>query len=85
MLMADVMVVVDSKNPDGNTLDDVVQGLADLGAVIHVVDRQSHTIEATLASHEIPVVIAMCGVSYVRVIFQYQSAQESLAAEGGEI
>ena len=85
MLMADVMVVVDPKNVDGNTLDDVIQGMGDLGAVIHVVDRQSHTIETTLPSHEIPVVIAMCGVAYVRVVFQYQSAEASLATKAGEI
>lgn len=85
MLMADVMVVVDPRNVDGNTLDDVAQGLGDLGAVIHVVDLQSHTIETTLPSQEIPVVIAMCGVAYVRVIFQYQSSQVSLATEGGEM
>jgi hypothetical protein len=38
-------------------------------------DEDKHVIEATVPAHELPVIQAMTGVSYVRSIFTYFCGQ----------
>jgi len=68
--MSNCLIVVDSNNADRNSLGDIAAAVADLGGVV-AADQQGHCIEAAIPSHELPVVKAMDGVSYIRCIFQY--------------
>jgi hypothetical protein len=75
MWMSNVLIVVDRNNPDGNGVADIASALVESGAVVLGVDEQRWLIEATLPAHEVPVVTAMEGVSYVRSVFTYLSGE----------
>lgn len=70
MWMSNIFIVVNAKNADRNTLHDLASAVLQTGTVIGV-DEQSHTIEANVPAHELPIIAAMEGVSYVRCVFNY--------------
>jgi hypothetical protein len=71
MHISNILVMVDPKHADGNSLQDIVGALTDIGAVIIEVDRDHHIIEASVALREVPTIEAIGGVSYVRPVFTY--------------
>jgi hypothetical protein len=71
MWMSNLIVVVDRRNADRNSLLELAAAVAEAGATVISVDEQSHTIEAATPSHEVPTIRAMEGVSYVRSVFNY--------------
>lgn len=74
MLMSNILIVVDPRHPDGNSLHHIVAALEDAGAAIHEVDAYCHTIEATLPAHDVALVDEMGGIVYIRTLFRYQTA-----------
>ena len=76
MWMSNIYVVVDRRNADRNSLEDITQAISSAGATIVSLDERCHVIEAAIPTSEIPVVRAMDGVSYVRTIFNYFSEEQ---------
>lgn len=70
MWMSECLIVVDRNNADANTLKDIAAALGDIGAVMTDSDNDL-VIQATLPAHEVPVVAAITGVSYVRCVFNF--------------
>jgi len=75
MWMSDIYVVVDRRNADRNSLEDIASAISSLGATVVSLDERCHVIEAAIPVDEIPTVRAMEGVSYVRSIFNYFAEQ----------
>ncbi len=82
MHFSNILIVVDPKHVDGNSLQDIVGALTDIGAEIIEVDRDHHVIEAAIALREVPTVEAMGGVSYVRPVFTYFAPVETSENDG---
>ena len=80
MWMSNVLIVVDRNNPDHNSITDLAEAVKESGAQIMNVDEHNLVIEADMPTHEVVIVAAMDGVSYVRNVFSYfkdQSPQEA--------
>ena len=75
MWMSECIIVVDRNNPDSNVLSDIAAAVADLGAVGDV-NEERYVIEAAVPAHEVPIVRAMTGVTYVRCVFNYFCGQQ---------
>jgi len=71
MWMSNVVIVVNSKNADRNSLEDLADAVRQTGATAVMIDEQNRTIEAAVPADELPTVAAMEGVSYVRPVFNY--------------
>ncbi len=71
MWMSNVLIVVDRNNPDRNSIADLAAAVREAGASIIEVDEHNLVIEADMPTHEVVVVAAMDGVSYVRSVFSY--------------
>ncbi len=71
MWMSNVLIVVDRNNPDRNSITDLAAAVREAGASIIEVDEHNLVIEADMPTHEVVVVAAMAGVSYVRSVFSY--------------
>jgi hypothetical protein len=71
MMMCNILVMIDPRHPDGNTLQDIVDALTCMGASVMNVDPNSHMIEAMVAAQDVPTLEAMGGVAYVRPVFSY--------------
>jgi hypothetical protein len=82
MHFSNILVMVDPKHADGNSLQDIVSALADIGAEIIDVDREHHVIEASIALREVPTVEVIGGVSYVRPVFTYFARVERSQNDG---
>jgi hypothetical protein len=76
MHFSNILVIVDSKHADGNSLQDIIGALTDIGADIIDVNRELHVIEASIALREVPTVEVIGGVSYVRPMFTYFATVE---------
>ena len=68
--MSNVFIVVNRDNADRNSLADITAAVTEIGSVV-TVDEQSHWIEATVPSADLPTISAIEGVSYVRSAFNY--------------
>lgn len=81
MHRSNVLILIDPRHPDHNTLQDILAALNEIGA--HIVEISPHdlVIEAVIASHELATVEAMGGVAYVRPIFTYLAAVEPASGE----
>jgi hypothetical protein len=71
MYLSNVLIVIDPKHPDRNSLQEIVDALRHMEAEVIEVDQHHHVIEAVVAAHEIATVQAIGGVSYVRPVFTY--------------
>ncbi len=82
MWMSNIYIMINSQNSDQNTLRDLCSAVSESGATLHSVDESSNLIEAAIPSHDLPVISAMEGVTYVRCIFSYlkNSSHHALAA-----
>jgi hypothetical protein len=81
MLMSNALVVIDTKHPDRNTLNEIIEAVKDAGGTILETDPDSHIIEVLIPTREIPIVAAMGGVSYVRQVFTYDKEEPMVGAE----
>jgi hypothetical protein len=71
MWMSNVMVVIDPCNADRNCVADLAAAVMETGAECISVDEANGVIEAAVPAHEVPTIVAMVGVSYVRSVFTY--------------
>jgi hypothetical protein len=71
--MSNVLIVINSRNPDKNGLSDLAAAVADTGATIVDVDEQNGVIEANISTELLPLIAAFEGVAYVRSVFSYFS------------
>lgn len=69
--MCEVCVVINPRNADGNSLNDIVSALNEIGASIEHVDTDRHVIEVLVPSSEVSTLQMIDGVSYVRTHCQY--------------
>jgi hypothetical protein len=75
MLRSRIIIISDSKNADGNTAADLAEALKDCSACqIEVLPEG--VIEATIPTAEIPDIICMAGVCYVRNEMTYSAQTE---------
>lgn len=84
MHRSNVLILIDPRHPDRNTLHDIVAALREIGAIIVDVNPRDLVIEAVIASGDLPTVEAMGGVAYVRPVFTYLAAPESATQENEE-
>lgn len=75
MWMSNILILVDHKNADHNTLADLTAAVVDSGATIYNVDEHNLMIEAAIPAHQLPIVAAMEGVAYVRCLFNYMAGR----------
>lgn len=80
MWMSNVLIVVDPRNADHNSLADLIAAAIEAGAEIFAVDEQNYVIEAAVPSEQVMVIAAMDGVAYVRSVFAYLSDRVAQAA-----
>lgn len=71
MWMSNILILVDHKNADRNTLADITAALTDIGATICSVDESNLVIESAVPAHALSLVAAIDGVAYVRHLFNY--------------
>jgi hypothetical protein len=71
MWMCNAFIIVDQKNADRNSVNEIAAAVFDVGAIMLAVDEASATIEATVPAVELPTIRSMEGVAYVRCAFNY--------------
>ncbi len=71
MWMSNLYVVVDPRNADRNSLNDIASAISETGATVLAIDEQNHVIEAIAPTDAIATIRQMDGVSYVRGSFSY--------------
>jgi hypothetical protein len=79
-MLCDVLILIDPKHPDGNTLDEIVSALRSMSATIIEVNADRHVIEAVVPADEVPTLQHLGGVCYVRPIFHYCPSESPAAA-----
>ena len=79
-MLCDVLILIDPKHPDGNTLDEIVAALKHMRATIIEVNAERHVIEAVVPAHEVCVLSHLGGVCYVRPVFHYCPSDAPQAA-----
>ncbi len=80
MWMSNIYIMVNQDNTDKNSFYELRDAVAETGATILDVDEESFMIEANAPSHEVPVIAAMEGVSYIRCVFSYMAQEEMQVA-----
>ena len=80
MWMCHALILIDPRNYDGNTAQDIADALRVMGCEVDSIDDERHLIEACFASHELPTIQAMDGVAYVRNVHHYHARREPAAA-----
>ncbi len=80
MWMSNLLIVVNPNNADRNGLNDLAAAITEANAQIISIDEQNHVIEAAAPTHEVPLIAAMDGVSYIRTVFTYFSGEPIKAA-----
>ena len=71
MMMCDMLIVIDPRHPDRNSLDELVGALECMGATIVEIDTARHVIEAVVPAPHVATLDHLGGVSYVRPVFSY--------------
>lgn len=71
MMMCDLLIVIDPKHPDRNSLDELVCALESMGATICEIDTARHVIEAVVPASQVAELDHLGGVSYIRPVFSY--------------
>lgn len=76
MWISEVLLCVNTKNVDGNSLSDLASAMADIGGKEIEVDSDQNTISGVLPSSSVPTVALMEGVTYVRPILTFFKSEE---------
>ena len=71
MMMCDLLIVIDPKHPDRNSLGELVSALECMNATIVEIDTARHVIEAVVPATQLETLHHLGGVSYVRPVFSY--------------
>ena len=71
MLMCDMLIVIDPKHPDRNSLDEVAAALQCMGGTVVEIDTNRHVIEAVVPATQVATLHHLGGVSYIRPVFSY--------------
>lgn len=71
MMMCDMLIVIDPRHPDRNSLEEVVSALQCMGATVVEIDTSRHVIEAVVPATQVATLEHLGGVSYVRPVFSY--------------
>ena len=71
MWMSDILILVNKRNVDHNSLLDIAAAVTETGATVISVDSELFAIEAAVPSDAVATISAMEGVSYVRCVFSY--------------
>src|SRR5213592_3580865 len=80
MMMCDLMILIDPKHPDQNTIDEIVAALNSMGGCVVEINAGCHMIEAIVPATELPTLHHLGGVSYVRPVFSYVCPTPAAAA-----
>jgi hypothetical protein len=73
MMMCDLVICIDPKHPDRNTINEIVAALDHMGATVVEVNENCHVIEAIVPAAMVPTLHHFGGVCYVRPVFSYFS------------
>ena len=79
MMMCDMLIVIDPRHPDQNSLDELVGALECMGATIVEIDTARHVIEAVVPASHVADLHHLGGVSYVRPVFSYHCPPKKAA------
>lgn len=79
-MLCDVLILIDPKHADGNTLNEIVSALEDMRATIIEVNEERHVIEAVVPASEVATLQHLGGVCYVRPVFHYCPSESPAAA-----
>jgi hypothetical protein len=71
MMMCDLLIVIDPKHPDRNSLDELAAALQHMGATVVEIDAARHVIEAVVPAPQVAMLEHLGGVTYVRPVFSY--------------
>jgi hypothetical protein len=88
MMMCDLVICIDPKHPDRNTMDEIVAALNSMGATVVEVNPDCHVIEAIVPAAMVPTLHHLGGVCYVRPVFSYfspKSVANSRSAAAEEV
>ena len=77
--MSTLLIMVNQDNVDRNGLMDIAAAVAEAGGRVLEVDESRFSIEANVATQELPTISAMEGVAYVRSVFNYFRTMEKAA------
>jgi hypothetical protein len=66
-----MLIVIDPKHPDQNSLDEVVCALQCMDATIVEIDTARLVIEAVVPASQVATLEHLGGVSYLRPVFSY--------------
>jgi hypothetical protein len=79
MWFSEVLLVVNPRNADQNTATDIAAALLSVGATDIEVDDSCSTVSATLPTADLSLLQHIAGVSYVRPVHNYYSAERATA------
>ena len=79
MMMCDMLIVIDPRHPDHNSLDELVSALECMGATVVEIDTARQVIEAVVPATQVETLNHLGGVSYVRPVFSYHCPPKSAA------
>lgn len=71
MMMCDMLIVIDPRHPDRNSLDELAAALKCMDATIVEIDATRHVIEAVVPGTHVETLHHFGGVSYIRPVFSY--------------
>lgn len=74
MWMSEVIIVVDPRNADRNSLNEIAAALVDAGGCVLEIDETRGVLTVTVAAGLLAMVRAMEGVAYVRPTMTYYRA-----------
>ena len=79
MMMCDLLIVIDPRHPDRNSLGELVTALECMDATIVELDPSRGLIEAVVPAAQIETLHHLGGVSYVRPVFSYHRPPKQAA------
>jgi hypothetical protein len=74
-----MLIVIDPKHPDRNSLNELVSALEYMNATVVEVDTARHVIEAVVPATQVETLHHLGGVSYVRPVFSYHCPPKNAA------
>ena len=79
MMMCDLLIVIDPKHPDRNSLAELASALESMDATIVELDPSRLVIEAVVPAPQVATLEHLGGVSYVRPVFSYHRPPKKAA------
>ena len=76
MWVSEVLLVIDPRNADRNTADDIAAALHSAGAHAIEIDESGQTVSATMPTSDMSLLQHIAGVSYVRPVHSYFASSQ---------